>query len=202
MKARLLTLLPFTLQETLDFVRESRCDKRGPSFFLPGHDNASHVKRLILLMPTPYFNKLFQTSSKPREAQIYPDSVWADTATYLSSLCWPGRAPFALSQARMHDTRRIARVQHLTPLLTLRMLLLGHEGENSLSIIIGLLLTWGSRVFPIVCQFVHTPQVTNGITVRKKERLALLGQCRNLKKASQTIGSTISWGWGWFPHGG
>lgn len=56
--------------------------------------------------------------------------------------------------------------------LTFRVLLSCHEGENSLSIVIGLLLAWGSRVFPIVSQFIYAPQVTNGVTIKKKKKIS------------------------------
>lgn len=39
-----------------------------------------------------------------------------------------------------------------------------HEGEDGLGIVIGLLLTGSSRVFPIVGQFVHSAKVTDGVT--------------------------------------
>lgn len=41
--------------------------------------------------------------------------------------------------------------------LTIWVLLPGHEGEDRLGIVIGLLLAGGARVLPIVCQFVDTP---------------------------------------------
>lgn len=41
--------------------------------------------------------------------------------------------------------------------LTIGVLLAGHEGEDRLGIVIGLLLTGGARVLPVVCQLIDTP---------------------------------------------
>lgn len=51
--------------------------------------------------------------------------------------------------------------------LTIWVLLAGHKGEDRLGIVIGLLLTGGARVLPVVRQLVDTSQVADGVTARE-----------------------------------
>lgn len=51
--------------------------------------------------------------------------------------------------------------------LTIWVLLAGHKGEDRLGIVIGLLLTGGAGVLPVVRQLVDTSQVADGVTARE-----------------------------------
>lgn len=55
--------------------------------------------------------------------------------------------------------------------LTLWVLLAGHEREDGLGIVIGLLLAGGTRVLPIVRQLVDTSQIADGITAGRHRGL-------------------------------
>lgn len=57
--------------------------------------------------------------------------------------------------------------------LTIWVLLAGHEGEDRLGVVIGLLLAGGTRVLPIVRQLIDAPQVTDGITARETGKSVL-----------------------------
>lgn len=47
---------------------------------------------------------------------------------------------------------------------TFRVFLPGHQRQDSLSVIVGLLFTRSSRIFPIIGQFINATQVTDGVT--------------------------------------
>lgn len=53
------------------------------------------------------------------------------------------------------------------------MLLPGHEGEDRLGIVIGLLLAGGARVLPVVCQLIDTPEIADGVTARERRKSVL-----------------------------
>lgn len=48
------------------------------------------------------------------------------------------------------------------------MLLSCHQRENGFSVVIGLLFTGCTRVFAIVCQFIHSAQVTYCVAAEEK----------------------------------
>lgn len=47
------------------------------------------------------------------------------------------------------------------------MFLSGHQRQDSLGVIIGLLFTRSSGIFPIIGQFLNAAQVTDGVTTNK-----------------------------------
>ena len=57
--------------------------------------------------------------------------------------------------------------------LTFWVLLSGHEGQDRLGIVIGLLLAGGARVLPVVRQLVDTPQIADGVTARETRKSVL-----------------------------
>lgn len=52
--------------------------------------------------------------------------------------------------------------------LTFGMPLSCHQRENGFSVVVGLLLTGRTRVFTVVCQFIHSAQVTDGVAAEDK----------------------------------
>lgn len=52
----------------------------------------------------------------------------------------------------------------MSAVLALRMFLPCHEREDGFSVVVGLLFTGCARVLAIVGQFIHTTQVTDGVT--------------------------------------
>lgn len=54
--------------------------------------------------------------------------------------------------------------------LTFWVLLAGHEGQDRLGVVIGLLLAGGARVLPVVRQLVDAPQVADGVTARETRK--------------------------------
>lgn len=56
----------------------------------------------------------------------------------------------------------------LNPRLTFGMPLSCHERENGFSVVVGLLLAGCTRVFAIVCQFIHSAQVADSVAAEEK----------------------------------
>lgn len=52
--------------------------------------------------------------------------------------------------------------------LTFGMPLSCHQRENGFSVVVGLLLTRRARVFTVVCQFIHSAQVADGVAAEGK----------------------------------
>lgn len=53
--------------------------------------------------------------------------------------------------------------------LTFRMPLSCHQREYSFRVVVGLLFTGRTRVFAVVCQFIHSAQVADGVAAEKEK---------------------------------
>lgn len=68
------------------------------------------------------------------------------------------------------------------------MFLSGHQRQDSLSVIVGLLLTRSSGIFPIIGQLINSAQVTDGVTRNNVE--SLVSHKKRLKKNQHKMIST------------